>query len=345
MCGAAADSSGMAPRPLSSAPIRTGAPSGAARRRIRGLVVAALVLGAAAARAGADPCPTADVWVVSSRRLPGVCRLPQRGPLDVERLSGGDHGRWERASVADLLAEPGLPLVVFVHGNRYAPAEAKSQGVRLARLIAAAGHVQGPVRTVIFSWPSEQEGVLLRDVRAKYDRAHADGHHLAAFLGRVEPDRPVAIVGHSYGALVGLEAIRDLVDGARGGSADVVPWAGRPGRTHLVLVAPAIRCDALAPRGPYRQTLACIDRLTLVVNPSDCALRFFPYVDRGVRAEALGATAMPRRWLPADVEYRAVDAADIVGPEHRLPLYLDSAALVRRITAGAVADLAAPAGQ
>jgi esterase/lipase superfamily enzyme len=336
----------MAPHVFSPAPIRTGSPSGAARRRALGrAVVVTLLLGVAAARAAAGPCPTADVWVASSRRLPGVCRLPQQAALDVERLSAGDHGRWEQASVADLLAEPGLPLVVFVHGNRYAPAEAKSQGVRLARLIAAAGHVHGPVRTVIFSWPSEQEGVLLRDVRAKYDRAHADGHHLAALLGRVEPDRPVAIVGHSYGALVGLEAIRDLVDEARAGSADVVPWAGRPGRTHLVLVAPAIRCDALAPRGPYRQTLACIDRLTLVVNSSDCALRFFPCVDRGVRAEALGATAMPRRWLPADVEYGAVDAAGIVGVEHRLPLYLDSAPLVRRITAGAVADLATPVGE
>lgn len=310
-------------------------------RVARGLVVAAVaaILLGPSLRAAAPACPQADVWVASSRRLPGICRLPSRATLDVERLSGGDRGRWERSSEAELLAASRQPLVVFVHGNRYAPAEAKSQGLRLARLIAASCPEAGPVQTLIFSWPSEQQGVLLRDVRTKYERAHADGHYLAALLGRVEPDRPVAIVGYSYGAIVGLEALSDLVVAERGGREDIVPWSGRPGRTHLVLVAPAVRCDALAPRGPYRSTLACVDRLTLVANSSDCALRYFSCVDRAVRADALGVIAMPRRWLPAEVEYGAVDAAGIVGPEHRLPLYLDSASLVRRIATGAVADL------
>lgn len=286
----------------------------------------------------AGPCPTADVWVASTRRQPGICRMPRRAALDVERLSGGDHGRWERADLEELLAEPRRPLVVFIHGNRYAAHEARSQGLRLARLIAATCPDAGPVRTLVFSWPSEQQGLLLRDVRAKYDRAHADGHYLAWLLARVEPDRPVAVVGYSYGALVGLVALDDLAsaDGAATG------WADRPARTHLVCVVPACRCDALAPRGPLREALAGVDRLALVTNSADHALRFFDCVDREARVEALGVTAMPRRWVPEDVEYSAVDAAGVIGHGHPLPLYLDAPGLARRITAGAVAGLDAP---
>ncbi len=311
---------------------------------IRGAVfacaVAAAILSGSRAPA-ATPRPAADVWVASTRRLPGICRRPERAGIDVERLSGGDRGRWERASVDDLLA-PGRPLVVFVHGNRYAAAEAKSEGVRFARLVASACPDAGPVRTVVFSWPSDQQGVLLRDVRAKYARAHADGHYLAWLLGRVEPERPVAIVGFSFGALVGLEALQDL-EAADRDAGIPASWTGRPGRTNLVFVAPAVRCDALAPRGPYRAAVTGIDRLTVVANSADCALAFFPSVDRVTRAEALGTTAMPRRWLPPDLEYSAVDAAAIVGPQHSLALYLGSGSLARRISAAAVAGFDASA--
>lgn len=301
----------------------------------------ALLLGLHAVLAAAPAIPAPDVWAVSTRRLPGVCRPPERAGLDVERLAGGGCGRWARASVGDLLGGPAVPLVVFIHGNRYSAAEAKSEGVRLARLFAAVCPDVGPVRTMVFSWPSEQRGVLLRDVRAKYDRAPADGHYLAWLLGGLAPGRPVAIVGYSYGAIVGLEALRDLsASDGRGGAA--APWCERPGRTHLVFVVPAVRCDALAPRGPYRAALAGVDRLTLVANSTDPALRFFDCIDRTVRADALGVTGMPRHWLPIDVDYAAVDAAGAVGPRHPLPAYLDSRTVARRIATGAVADLGMP---
>lgn len=308
------------------------------------LAVLVLSVGGSAARARtATPCPAADVWVASTRRLPGICRPPERAGIDVERLSGGDRGRWVRAHVDDLLAEQDRPLVVFVHGNRYAAPEAKSQGLRLARMLAAACPAAGPARMLIFSWPSEQQGRLLRDVRTKYDRAPSDGHYLAWLLGRVAPERPVAIVGYSYGAIVSLQALSDLA-AAEARGAPAATWAERPGRTHVVLVAPAVRCDALAPRGPYRAALAGVDRLTLVANSADCALKFFNRVDRSIGIDALGVAPMSARRLPADLEYCAVDAAAAIGHGHLLPLYLDTPCLARRITAGAVAGLdAAPA--
>jgi hypothetical protein len=290
-------------------------------------------------------CPAAlaigplDVWVASTRRLPGVCRTPAHADLAIEQLvNDGRCRRWERADLTGLLADPGRPLVFFVHGNRYEPADAKAQGISLAqRMAQARGGL--PPRVVILSWPSQKQGVLLKDGRRKYERAYADGQYLAWLLGRVEPEQPVAIVGYSFGALVATEALDELAR-RDASAADGIRWADRPGRTHLVFVAPALRADALAPRGPFRRTLDGVDRITLLINSRDEALRFFPLLEPQAKAPALGFVGMPRRWLPAEVEYAAIDAAGVVGKLHTMRRYLDAWPLAERIAGGALDGLA-----
>jgi hypothetical protein len=283
-----------------------------------------------------------DVWVASTRGLPGVCAAPEHAELAIEQLcdDGGGH-RWERGDLTGLLAAAGRPLVIFVHGNRYDSADAKAQGLQLARRLA--GHAPaGPApRLVILSWPSRKQGLPLKDGRLKYDRAHADGHYLAWLLGQVEPEQPVAIIGYSLGALLAAEALDEIADRELA-SAPGVLWADRPGRTHLVLVAPALRADALAPRGRFRRTIDGVDRITLLINSRDTALRFFPLLDPNTKAAALGLVGMPRRWLPAEVEYDAVDATGVVGKLHSMRRYLDSRSLAARIAAGALDGLGEP---
>jgi esterase/lipase superfamily enzyme len=301
-------------------------------RRTARLVAAAASAVVGLAVVASAGCPTGDVWTVSTRRLPGVCGLPTHVEYDVERRIAG---RWERADVAELLADSSLPLVVFIHGNRYEASEAKSQGVVVARQLEAT--CPTPVRTVVFSWPSQQRGRLIESSRDNYRRASADGHYLAWLLGRVPSSQPVAIIGYSLGGLIAAEALNDLV--TRPEASTEGPWATRTGRTHLVLVAPAMRCDALAPRGAYAAATGGIRRLTLVINSRDLALRMFPHLDRQSDADALGVAGMSRRWLPAHVEFAATDAAAVVGLRHALPEYLESPGLMRRIASGAVAGL------
>ncbi|MGI9177637.1 MAG: alpha/beta hydrolase [Pirellulales bacterium] len=304
------------------------------------LVAVATIWPASAAAVPARTCPEAvcgdsDVWMVSTRRLPGICGLPGHAQFDVEHRVAG---RWERADLAGLLDDPARPLVIFVHGNRYEPHDAKSQGVTIARQMASVCPGTA-ARTVIFSWPSQQRGHIIQSSRETYRRSNADGHYLAWMLGQVDPAQPVAIVGYSFGATIAITAIEDLMQSDGRPSQGIAPWAGRPGRSHLVLVAPAVRSDALAPRGPYAPAVAGIDRLTLVINSRDLALRLFPHLDRGDGADALGVVGMPRRWLPGSVEFTATDAASVVGKRHALPLYLESPSLAWRIASGAVAGL------
>jgi hypothetical protein len=279
-----------------------------------------------------------DMWVVSTRRLPGICELPHGANLGVERLDDSSNS-WVPSDLDNLLGDTSRPLMVFIHGNRYEPGEAKAQGLQLARRLAACCPEAPPFRTVVFSWPSGQRGILLKDGRSKYERSFVDGHYLAWLLGQVQPDRPVAIVSYSFGALITLEAFEDLITAEREGRTDIQPWGSRPAQTNVVFIAPAVRSDALAPRGPYAETVACIDQFTLVTNSTDDALRFFPLLDCRLRSEALGFVGMPSRWLPAGTAFTKTDAAPIIGRNHGLPLYLDSSRLSQKICRGAAAGL------
>jgi len=288
------------------------------------------------------PCMSAapDVWAVSTRGLPDVCRLPDSVNFRVQRLRS-DGTAWDRSDLESLLDEPHRPVMVFIHGNRYTHAEARQQGLELARREAAS--CGSGLRTIIFSWPSEQQGILLKDGRAKYERAFSEGRYLAWLLGQFEPHRPVAIVGYSFGAIITLEAIEDLLKAERAGATAVRPLTGRSGPVNVVFIAAAVRSDALAPRGPYREALDHIDRLTLLVNSDDDALRFFRFLDCRQRAEALGYVGMPGRWIPAGMPYASFDAAGIVGRTHGFPYYLSSPSLMRRICTGATTGLETPA--
>jgi hypothetical protein len=301
--------------------------------------------------------PGDDIWTVSTRGLPAVSRPPCSARIAVERYAAGPGAaaadgtappsgsrRWVRSDLDSLVSRQDRPLVVFIHGNRYDHADARRQGVLLAGRMAECCPGTGPVQTVIFSWPSEQQGILLRDGRAKLDRARADAHYLAWFLGRIAPSRPVAIVGYSFGAVVSLGALDDLAEGLGVGGPEAASWTAREGRTHLVLVAPAVRCDCLATHGPHREAALCIDRLSLVINSEDEALRFFPLLERDVRVQALGEVGMPRRWLPAGVEFGATNAAPVIGRQHSFLPYLGSNTLTRRICAGAGDGLAGASG-
>ena len=281
-----------------------------------------------------------DVWVVSTRRLPDITSLPPHVTFGVEQLVPDTAcSRWVPSDLSSLLDDPQRPLMIFIHGNRYEPSDAKSQGVLLARRLAACRPNGGSVRTVIFSWPSSQDGLLLRDSRAKYERAMTEGHYLAWLLGQVDPCRPVAIVAYSYGGLIALESLDNLITAQRSGRSDLQPWLDRPARLHLVLAASAVRHDALAPCGEYRKVLQCIDRLTLLNNTRDQALRFFAFVDPDLGTEALGHEHMPARWLPPEIEFVQVDAAPIIGKSHRFPPYMESPSLRQRLAAGVLDGL------
>ena len=313
-------------------------PSGGARGPYRWHSLAAVCLLAAGqlAAPAAERCeaPTGpDVWAVSSRG----------GGDPTERVQHYVLGQgWKRSDAGALFDGDGRTLVLLVHGNRYEHADALDQALRLARWLGTCADGTRPApRVVAYSWPSDKQGTPLRDSRRKYERASLEVRRFAGLLERIEPQRPVGIVGYSYGALVALGGLAARVGADGDAAGGPRGWALRESPVNLVLVAAAVRCDALAPAGPYRSAAAIVDRVVLLNNSSDIALRFFPWVDRGLETDALGRVGMPARWLPEGVEFRQYDAADAVGVSHRFLGYLESAGVARRLCAGLVDGAAA----
>ena len=310
-------------------------------RRLSGLALAFGLCACFAASVLGSPnigeaCCEPEIWVFSTRRLPGICHLPKVVNPSVQRYESA-HCRWLSDDIGNLLSGKG-PLVIFLHGNRYDAWSAKQQGIRLARRCNSFTSHAVDTQLMIYSWPSQQDGCLLKDGRNKYHRCFTEGHYLAWLLGQIDPERPVVFIGYSFGALITLEALEDLVAAENEGS-PVSPWQSRPGDTRLIFVAPAVRCDAFAPCGKYRETLACVDRVSITINSRDDALRFFHLLDTRTNVDALGYTGMPRRWMPSEILYSAVDARRIIGREHGLPLYLKSNTLMHRICRDAYSGL------
>ena len=304
--------------------------------RLRGLsgllvvigCVAGLVNSATVRAAVHQTCSDPEIWVFSTRHLPGICKLPTVVNPSVQRYESTSC-RWLSDDLGKLLGGKG-PLVIFLHGNRYDAYSAKQQGIQFSRRCDALTSHGVDTQMMIYSWPSQQDGCLLKDGRSKYRRCFTEGHYLAWLLGQISPERSVVFIGYSFGALITLEALEDLVAAETAGR-QVSPWQYRPGDTRLIFVAPAVRCDAFSPYGKYRETLACVDRVSLTINSQDDALRFFHLLDTRTKVDALGYTGMPRRWMPAAIGYSAIDARNIIGREHGLTLYMRSNTLMRRI--------------
>ena len=302
-------------------------------RRLSGLGVvfacaASLAISTTACAAVSQTCRDPEIWVFSTRHLPGICKVPTVVNPSVQRFESTSC-RWLADDLGTLLGGKG-PLIIFLHGNRYDAYSAKQQGIKLSRRCDALTALGENTQLMIYSWPSQQDGCLLRDGRSKYRRCFTEGHYLAWLLGQISPERPVVFIGYSFGALITLEALEDLIAAENAGR-PVSPWQHRPGDTRLIFVAPAVRCDAFSPCGKYRETLACVDRVLLTINSHDDALRFFHLLDTRTKVDALGCTGMPRRWMPSDIKYSAIDARNIIGREHGLTLYLRSNTLMQRI--------------
>ena len=300
----------------------------------------------------ASECSLPDVWMVSTRQLPSTCCVPMNPGLRVQHFlaqnttNGCCRGTWHPSDISSLLgpdAEGQIrPIVIFIHGNRYKHCEAAQQGLTLAQRCIASCAGMGNVRVIIYSWPSEQDGILLKDGRSKYNRAYSEGRYLAWLLGQIQPTRPVGILGYSFGALITLEALEDLVEAEEAGRTDLQPWINRAAQTNLMFIAAAVRCDAFAPCGPYRQTLDCVDKISLIINPKDKVLGFYPMLDCNTNMEALGHTGMPRYWMPEYVALSMTNAERIIGKKHGFMLYLASRSLSSYLCSGAICNLNQP---
>lgn len=238
-----------------------------------------------------SPFESLGLWMVSTRHL-----TPEAAAADVESPALGvtmmdESGNRHSIALDDFFSSlrPERPVIVHVHGNRITEQEANGRGRFVRGQIGR--HV--PVEAadfVVFSWPSEKTGILVKDGRSKARMTEAEGLYLGWLLRElVRREIPVAVIAYSFGCRVTTGALHALAGGCLSGRSlpgDSIRGAQIP----VALVAPALDTDWLGPRGYHGLAGQNISRMVLLYNSRDAVLKRYWMIERGGHSQALGYT-------------------------------------------------------
>jgi len=261
-------------------------------------------------------------WIVSTRRAAQHRLDPPSSAFDYIRRQ--EDGTFVASQPAAMQAEfqPGVPILVFVHGSFVAWHDQLDQARTTNRWIkqAAGGR---PVHVVFFDWPSDGPYTYLFpiDVTVRGERAEFNGLHLALVVSLLPPGSPVCLVGHSHGARTVLSALHL----ASAGSVQNLMFYGDVGERPLraVLAAAAVDHNWLNPDQRYGRSL-CRSQVMNLRNRCDSALTFYPLSAPFTRPSLanVGFTAWDREKLGL-LGYRAIelDVTELVGRSHTWPHY------------------------
>jgi hypothetical protein len=271
-----------------------------------------------------QPCqrPLDQIWIISTRRLGCISTIEATPNLAVQRRLA--NGTWAASSIAEFIAadDPAVPVCCVLHGNQTDASLAVSQGLRAYQALTASLPPERPLRFVIWSWPSDRIRGILKDVRVKAARTTSEGKYLAWTLHQLHPQTQISLVGFSYGARIATGSLHILAGGVLHGYALPAPPTPRT-PLRAILVAAALHNDWLAEGRYHGRALEIVDRMLLINNSCDSALKRYRFVDTSLSAEALGYTG-PVGWSPHYQKLQQVDACCDLGKSHDWELYLAS---------------------
>ncbi len=264
-----------------------------------------------------------DIWMISTRHLDCPCLDKNSGDFDLEftRYVGK---QWVASSIDEFLTtgDAAQPTLFYVHGNRVDCEDVKDRGMQAYHGLLDCS-CAGPLRFVIWSWPSEKVHGQIQDVRAKAVRTDREAHYMAWLLGQMPPDTRTGLVGYSYGARVVTGALHVLGGGRLAGCTLPAAYQRGGGAYNVVLMAAALHNYWLQPDSCHGRALDQVSHLLNQYNPCDAVLKRYKAVERRGRPQALGYTGMcVDEGLAIRIQER--DVCDIIGHSHAERLYFES---------------------
>ncbi|MEX0643442.1 MAG: hypothetical protein WD468_12110 [Pirellulales bacterium] len=317
---------------------------GAARRGMMALVLAAgfmATFASATDSAGNVFCNGVrlqdEIVVVNTRMLCGSCDPESlRTGLRFETYSiCNDAGarRWQASDLESFLAfDSSVRTIIFVHGNRITPGDAKHEGLSVYRKLANYAGDGERIRFVIWSWPSGQTSGPLRDVREKAARTGPAGCQLAWFLDQMPTETPVSLVGFSFGARIITGGLHILAGGSLGGC--TLAEHVHPNRPpmNVVLMAAALHANWLGDGQYHGLAMTQVDRMFLVNSCQDMAMRYYRFVQQRGNPQALGLCGPTRISGENAAKIQMRDVGRCTGSTHNLFLYLCAPGVVGQIS-------------
>jgi hypothetical protein len=270
--------------------------------------------------------PPSQLWLVSTRRLPhGPITTSRRLLPDVSRYEAPTG--WRPTSHDELMVshDRRLATVVVVHGNDNDEATATAKGLELYQSLTR--RRDEPIRLIVWSWPADYvPGTLRQDARIKAERADADSYYLAQLLAEIDGHEPIGMIGYSFGARVITGGLHLLGGGSLAGHGlDGGGVSGRA-RVRVVLMAAALDDDWLLPGHRHGQAMTVVERMVLLVNPQDRALRWYRFLTPRSGAAALGARGVssPTSLGAHRQKIEQINVNSYVGGQHGWSTYVGS---------------------
>lgn len=275
--------------------------------------------------------PQDEVWAVSTRCL-GCPSASAAEPQFAVWKYEPQGPRWLNASTGEFYARDAATSVtaMYIHGNQIDSALALRDGLDTYFQLAGRYDDEGPVRFVIWSWPSDKIHGPIRDGRSKADRSDSDAYYLARFLTPLAPESRVGLVGYSYGARITAGAL-DLLGGGQSFGLSAAP--GERAKFRVVLWAAAEHDYWLLPGRNHGQALPMASQWLITRNCCDPALSRYGWIEKGSDPTALGYSGLVGRNLLSAEQNAAIeeiDVAHLVGGTHDNDAYLYSAPIANR---------------
>jgi hypothetical protein len=281
-----------------------------------------------------------EVWEISTRHLPQsgcmatldphkfrVSRwMPSCGWIESSFEQYLASVRGSEKSNDDSAASLDLHNIVYVHGNWMPANLTRDRGLLIGRYLAQRAHV--PFRLTIFSWPSTREKHALADIRENAVVAEVQGLYLGTLLQQLPAEKPLGIIGFSYGARAVTGALHALGGGTLCGR--TLSAATYPKEIRISLMAAAIDRAWMLEGGRHQYASRTISSIVNLYNSNDPILRRYHLISSSARSTAAGVAGiiLPRNWLnlppgegtavaaPSHVRLRQFDCRTDLGRSH-----------------------------
>ena len=158
------------------------------------------------------------------------------------------------------------------------------------------------------------------------------GWQLAWLVDQMDAESSIGMIGFSFGARVITGALHVL----GGGQLDRMSWPVRPpadrGKIRTVLMTAALDDDWLLPGHYHGLAPSQVERMLLLNNSCDRAMKWYHMINRCRHPTALGRWGIPSSWL-LGADARKIDQCDVcsqLGQIHSFQSYLGCPDLMRQ---------------
>lgn len=261
-------------------------------------------------------------WMLSTREI----GCADEGEVIPQRLVGSE---WQRTTIDQFLGSlsPKIVTIFYIHGNRKDAPGSVVDGLATYHELVGKFADERPVCFLVWTWPSEQIPRPLKDVRVKADRSDEEAWMLANLLSRFPDETPLSFVGFSLGCRITCGALQLLEGGDLAGRTLENP---KRFPVRAVFWAAAVHNDWLLEGQYHGNAMQAIDRLLILVNSCDSALKYYHLLERD-RCPALGYAGLSGGMSPdllKRVEQRKVE--NLIGQEHDSEPYLYAPYITQR---------------